>query len=108
VPRSRLVDQLPSDAGPLPRLVLGSAPAGLGKTTLLSQWLTQEPRFVIDNLVEEVDVIGELRCQRWHNNFGGRGASAYPDSDRTVKPARGAPAVHSDGIRRTQRPGLCW
>ena len=41
VPRSRLVDQLPSDTGPLPRLILVCAPAGFGKTTLLSQWLTQ-------------------------------------------------------------------
>ena len=41
VPRSRLVDQLPWQAGPLPRLVLVCAPAGFGKTTLLSQWLTR-------------------------------------------------------------------
>jgi ATP/maltotriose-dependent transcriptional regulator MalT len=42
VPRPRLVDQLSSDAGLLPRLVLVSVPAGLGKTTtLLSQWLTR-------------------------------------------------------------------
>ena len=41
VPRSRLVDQLPGDTGPLPRLILVCAPAGFGKTTLLSQWLTQ-------------------------------------------------------------------
>ena len=41
VPRSRLVDQLLGEAGPLPRLVLVCAPAGFGKTTLLGQWLTQ-------------------------------------------------------------------
>jgi LuxR family maltose regulon positive regulatory protein len=41
VPRSRLVDQLLEAADPLPRLVLVCAPAGFGKTTLLSQWLTR-------------------------------------------------------------------
>jgi LuxR family maltose regulon positive regulatory protein len=40
VPRPRLVDRLsPDDARWLPRLVLVSAPAGFGKTTLLAQWL---------------------------------------------------------------------
>ena len=40
VPRLRLVDQLPADPTTMPRLVLVSAPAGFGKTTLLTQWLT--------------------------------------------------------------------
>ena len=39
VPRGRLTDQLAVDARSWPRLVLISAPAGFGKTTLLSQWL---------------------------------------------------------------------
>lgn len=41
VPRPRLVDRMPLHADPLPRLVLVSAPAGFGKTTLLGQWVTQ-------------------------------------------------------------------
>lgn len=39
VRRPRLVDRLPGPAGDLPRLVLVCAPAGFGKTTLLTQWL---------------------------------------------------------------------
>ena len=39
VPRPRLTDVLPTAGSAMPRLVLVSAPAGFGKTTLLSQWL---------------------------------------------------------------------
>src|SRR3954447_7444525 len=39
VERTRLTDRLRSDAGANPRLVLIAAPAGVGKTTLLTQWL---------------------------------------------------------------------
>ncbi|MFN8196360.1 MAG: LuxR C-terminal-related transcriptional regulator [Nocardioidaceae bacterium] len=42
VARARLTDRLRGDAATLPRLVLVSAPAGFGKTTLLSQWLSQD------------------------------------------------------------------
>ncbi len=38
VPRTRLTERL--DAAEAPRLVLVAAPAGFGKTTLLTQWLT--------------------------------------------------------------------
>jgi LuxR family maltose regulon positive regulatory protein len=40
VPRPRLVDRLRMSHGAMPRLMLVAAPAGFGKTTLLTQWLT--------------------------------------------------------------------
>src|SRR4051812_5227885 len=43
VPRERLVEKLRADSTTMPRLVLVSAPAGFGKTTLLTQWLTPRP-----------------------------------------------------------------
>jgi LuxR family transcriptional regulator, maltose regulon positive regulatory protein len=39
VSRARITDQLRVGAGEAPRLLLVAAPAGLGKTTLLAQWL---------------------------------------------------------------------
>src|SRR3954467_2933529 len=39
VQRTRLTDQLQAHEGEGPRLVLGAAPAGFGKTTLMTQWL---------------------------------------------------------------------
>ena len=39
VPRERLVDRFRAQPTTMPRLVLISAPAGFGKTTLLTQWL---------------------------------------------------------------------
>ncbi len=39
VPRARLTHRLPVDPGSMPRLVLISAAAGFGKTTLMTQWL---------------------------------------------------------------------
>ena len=44
VTRERLVGQLQTDPTTVPRLVLISAPAGFGKTTLLTQWLTSTGR----------------------------------------------------------------
>ena len=41
VERARLVGRLPGDASRLPRLLLLAAPAGFGKTTLLTQWLAR-------------------------------------------------------------------
>jgi LuxR family maltose regulon positive regulatory protein len=42
VARPRLIDRLRADPGSTPRLVLVSAPAGFGKTTVLTQWLTSD------------------------------------------------------------------
>src|SRR3954452_6818554 len=45
VPRPRLTEQLLAAPRSMPRLVLVAAPAGFGKTTVLTQWLTvPEPK----------------------------------------------------------------
>jgi LuxR family maltose regulon positive regulatory protein len=41
VQRARLLDRLEATGGAAPRLILVSAPAGFGKTTLLTQWLAE-------------------------------------------------------------------
>jgi LuxR family maltose regulon positive regulatory protein len=43
VVRPRLVEPLLAAAGSMPRLVLVAAPAGFGKTTLVTQWLARGP-----------------------------------------------------------------
>jgi LuxR family maltose regulon positive regulatory protein len=43
VTRTRLTDALHGPPGSMPRLVLVAAPAGFGKTTLLTQWLSAQP-----------------------------------------------------------------
>jgi LuxR family maltose regulon positive regulatory protein len=55
VPRARLVDQLVGDPTAAPRLVLVSAPAGFGKTTLLTQWLASG----------RIDAPGDLTDRSW-------------------------------------------
>ena len=41
VQRARLIDRLEAKGGERPRLVLVAAPAGFGKTTLVTQWLSE-------------------------------------------------------------------
>jgi LuxR family transcriptional regulator, maltose regulon positive regulatory protein len=47
VPRPRLTDQLLREPPSMPRLVLVAAPAGFGKTTVLTQWLTSDESNVV-------------------------------------------------------------
>jgi LuxR family maltose regulon positive regulatory protein len=44
VSRSRLTDRLRVEPSSMPRLILVSAPAGFGKTTLIAQWLASGGR----------------------------------------------------------------
>jgi LuxR family transcriptional regulator, maltose regulon positive regulatory protein len=44
VRRPRLTDQLRAEPRSMPRLVLVAAPAGFGKTAVLTQWLTTDPK----------------------------------------------------------------
>lgn len=53
VPRSRLVDRL--NAGLDKKLTLIAAPAGFGKTTLLSEWIPKSPRCVTWLSLDEGD-----------------------------------------------------
>src|SRR5262249_1614504 len=53
VPRPRLLERL--NAGVTRRLTLISAPAGFGKTTLLSAWIPQSPRCVAWVSLDEGD-----------------------------------------------------
>ena len=77
VRRPRLTDRLPTTGSVPPRLVLVSAPAGFGKTTLLAEWLTagdeaparvawlsldegdNDPRRFLTHLVASVDAGAE-------------------------------------------------
>ena len=74
VARPRLTELVRSGASELPRLVLVSAPAGFGKTTLLSQWLSptrpggQAPRVAWLSLDEgDNDLLGSwpISSERW-------------------------------------------
>jgi len=117
VPRSRLVEQLPAEAGPLPRLVLVCAPAGFGKTTLLSQWLTRwqtaapagsrrsawlsldaedsDPRRFLTNVVAAIQATAP--------HVGSDAMALLQTDSATV-----APAVPDSAGPGTSRPGRRW
>jgi len=81
VARPRLTELVRSGASELPRLVLVSAPAGFGKTTLLSQWLSptrpggQAPRVAWLSLDEGdndlrrllAHLVGALETSGWRS-----------------------------------------
>src|SRR3954470_18562156 len=59
VARPRLTDELRGEPGSVPRLVLVSAPAGFGKTTLLAQWLASDRAVGADGRVAWLSLDAE-------------------------------------------------
>ena len=85
VPRPRLSERL--DRGAASKLLLVSAPAGFGRTTLLAEWLAAEPAAPIDE-----------RCAAWLSLDRGDNDPAsfwtyVVAALRTVEPAIGASGV---------------
>ena len=69
VSRPRLIERL--NAGLHRKLTLISAPAGFGKTTLLSEWVHDlETRFFPQNLVSGNQALDGVRCPRWQRPRG--------------------------------------
>lgn len=78
VQRARLLDRLEARAGLMPRLVLVSAAAGFGKTTLLTQWLSQAGTSAVAGALLRLSLVAPRPRPLNHEPAGLVGAPAAP------------------------------
>lgn len=86
LPRTRLVDQLDASLGQGCGLVLVSAPAGAGKSTLVSGWLAERPRHVAWVQIDAADADPARFWSYVASSLGG----AVPSITGAVGAAMGA------------------
>ena len=112
--RARLTDRLRADGGDGPRLVLVAAPAGFGKTTLLTQWLAaaRAQRRVAWLALDEGDA--DLRPFLTHLVAAIQtvepeaGAEALALLEAATATRRRRPGQPDQRPRRARRPDRAW
>src|SRR3954467_5409509 len=88
VARARLTGRLPAGTTEAPRLVLIAAPAGFGKTTLLTQWLgSRVPAVRVAWLSLDT---GDADPQRFLEDLAAAIHAAPPGAGAAAPPPRGA------------------